>query len=47
MEKIGYREKIKDSVPTTSEELAGVISDEVGEGKAVFGVDKILGAMRE
>ena len=39
--------KISALAATTSAELAGVISDEVGEGKAVFGVDKILGAMRE
>jgi len=39
--------KISAFAATTSAELAGVISDEVGEGKAVFGVDEILGAMRE
>jgi len=40
-------DKLSAFAATTSAELAGVISDEIGEGKAVFGVDEILGAMRE
>jgi len=36
MEKIGYTYKIKDSPATTSAELAGVISDEIGAGKLRF-----------
>jgi len=46
IEEIAAR-KLSAFAATTSAELATTISDEVGEGKAVFGVDKILGAMRE